>query len=246
MLELIVKQGEWSLFSDTQHRELLAGLDDLNGLIIEFGELPVTLKDNHRSVVKRGGLLGKDVIVKRPIDKNRRLWARLSSLFTKAEALATVENLAKLTHAGVQSVAPLFALERRAQGMVVDSWVCYEYRAGEPCDASSINAIIEFLHHMHSQGFRHGDPTWNNFLRDQNGVLFTIDTKAKACTNAYHATVDFELLKRANKLKGVDIAELASLDKSSLGYWLAFFYMSLKSGRSALKDRLKKNRPKNH
>lgn len=245
MLKEIIKQGSWALLCHSAQEQIFIDTESIDELIAQFDQLPITLKDNHRSIVRRGTLFGLDVVVKRPIDKNRRLWARLSSVFVASEARATINNLAKLAQANIPSVEPLFALERRVAGFVVDSWICYEFKDGQYCGASDIERIIPFLHNMHAQGFRHGDPTWSNFLEDQNGELFTIDTKAKPCTGAYHATVDFELLVRANKLKGVTIAELAKLDKSEFGYRLGVLYMSIKSVRSAVKNKVKKNRPKN-
>ncbi len=245
MIKERLKQGSWTLLCHPAQQSLLAEIENIGQLITQFQQFPVTLKDNHRSLVKRGSLCGLDVVVKRPVDKNRRLWARLSSIVTAGEARATINNLVKLEQVKISSVKPLFALERRVAGLVVDSWICYEFKEGTRCNVSDMNRIIPFLQNMHARGFRHGDPTWSNFLTGQDGALFTIDTKAKPCKGAYHATVDFELLRRENKLKGVNIAELAQLNKRKFGYWLAVVYMSLKAGRSVLKNKLKKNRPKN-
>lgn len=245
ILKPVLKEGQWVLLCHPKHEGLLAGVGTIHELISQFDQLPITLKDNHRSTVKQGVLFHRQVVAKRPTDKNRRLWARFTSLFVVGEATATIANLERLEQAGVPSVAPLFALEKRVCGFLVDSWLCYDYRAGVPCTAADIDLIIQFLHQMHAAGFKHGDPTWNNFLQDDAGNMFTIDTKAKPCTSHYDITTDFELLVRANKLKGVDIAALAKLDTTNFGHKLAVTYMRLKSVRSAVKNRIKKNRPKN-
>jgi len=245
MLEVVLQQGAWTCLCNQGQGELFGEVNNIDALINQLENLPTTLKDNHRSTVKRGALFGLDVIAKRPSDKNRRLWARLSSLFVPAEAVTTIVNLAKLEQGGIESVKPLLALEKRQYGMVVDSWLCYQYRAGEPCSEACLNEIVELLHEMHAAGFRHDDPTWNNFLRDDDDVLFTIDTKARACNGAFQATNDFMLLKRANKMHDLDIHTLGKFNKKAPGYWLAMLYMAMKSGRSALRDKVKKNRPKN-
>lgn len=245
MLEVVLKQGDWACLCNPEQRTLLNNINNISELRQQLQGLPITLKDNHRSTVKRGELLGLDVVAKRPSDKNNRLWARFSSLFTSGEAVVTIENLAKLKRAGIESVEPLFALEKRVRGVVVDSWFCYQYRAGEPCGAAGLDKIVELLHKMHAAGFRHDDPTWNNFLHANDGVLFTIDTKARPCTGAFHAAKDFVLLKRANGLSDFDIHALGNLKKTSIGYRLAMLYMWLKAGRSALRDKLRKRRPKN-
>ncbi len=245
MLVQLAKQGDWVCLCNKDQVELLQSAPPIDALLEQLRALPVTLKDNHRSSVKRGELLGHEVVAKQPRDKNKRLWARFTSLFGPAESAVTIQNLARLKAAGIPSVAPLFALEKRRAGMVVDSWMCYQYRAGEPCDETGLQEVVQFLDKMHQAGFRHDDPTWNNFLRDDSGRLFTIDTKARPCRGAFGATNDFVLLKRANKLHDLELDSLTFLNTKAFGYWLAIFYMKLKTGRAALRDTIKKNRPKN-
>ncbi len=260
MLSRVLTQGKWHCLCSDQHREwVLAGVQGVGGIeaaVRQCHALSTTLKDNHRSTVTRGELWGREVVAKRPRDKNRRLWMRLSSLLVASEAVATIANLTKLSQAGVESVEPLFAIERRVFGMVVDSWLCYDYREGQRCDQASLPDIVGLLHQMHSAGFRHGDPTWNNFLKGDDGVLFTIDTKAKPCVGEYHKTHDFALLQRDYLLQNAesenensavmqDLATFGSLNRSRIGYRLALAYLSIKTARSWLKSKIKKNRPKN-
>ncbi len=242
----MVEQGAWRCYAHPAQTDALSEINDLNHLIERLNRLPITLKDNHRSLVKRGELFDMDVVAKQPRDKHRRKWARLASLFTAGEATLTIQNLSKLQTAGIQSVAPVFALEKRLKGMIVDSWLCYQYRSGTPCNRDDLEKVAHMLDQMHRAGFRHGDPMLNNFLIDQSDqTLFTIDTKAKPCWGSFAATMDFILLKRANKLYDVKLSDLTSLDKARLGYWLAVLYFQIKSGRAKLRDLIRKNRPKN-
>ncbi len=245
MLKTVLKQGDWLLRSDLDQAAMWSDVSSIPTMIEQFEAFPETLKDNHRSVVRRGVLFGFDVVVKRPIDKNRRIWARLSSLLVESEAVATIANLTKLESAGIPSVRPLFALERRRFGMVVDSWMCYQYREGVPCGPEGRAVVIDMLQRMHRAGFRHGDPSWNNFLIEDETELFTIDTKARPCRGEFDATTDFLLLKHANKLSNFDIGDIATVNQSSIGYWIAVWYMKVKTFRSFLKSKIKKNRPKN-
>jgi len=253
MLDKVLVEDSWSCLCDVeQHPGVVSALTKISNipsLISQLQSLPHTLKDNHRSLVKRGPLalldFQSDVVAKRPVDKHKRKFSRFSSRFVAGEASATVENLARLKQAGIESVSPLFSLEKRLKGQIVDSWICYEYRQGSPCDERDLDDIVSFLRNMHEAGFRHGDPTWNNFLRDQNGVLFTIDTKAKPCRGAFHATHDFLLLQRANGLANLKVSSLMSSNRASIGYWLARLYFGFKTVRSTIRDKIKKNRPKN-
>ena len=248
MLATLLEQGEWACLGHDAERVLIQkhAISSIESLIEQFANLPITLKDNHRSTVKRGTLFGLDVVVKRPKDKNRRTWARLWSLVLPGEAAATIENLHKLRNAGIESVKPLLALERRVNGMVVDSWLCYQYRAGEPCDDECLDEIITLLQRMHKAGFRHDDPTSNNFLRADDGKLFTIDTKAKPCRGKFHAAIDFALLQRDRGLHNTAVHQLGNLQAASPGYQLARFYMAVKRLRSTVRDTLKKNRLRNN
>ncbi len=257
ILDKVSTQQSWACLCDVKQQPVLAEAltkaSSIESLISQLESLPVTLKDNHRSLVKCGNMvmieraLGRslEVVAKRPVDKHRRRLSRLSSMLVAGEAAATIENLAKLKNAGIQSVTPLFALEKRRNGQIVDSWMCYEYRQGSSCDEQDMDDIIKFLNQMHASGFRHGDPTWSNFLRDESGELFTIDTKAKPCRGAFHATQDFLLFKGANGLDKLEIASVMPVDRASLGYWAARLYVGFKAVRSGLRDRIKKNRPKN-
>jgi len=245
MLDIVLQQESWTVYAHPEQRSRLALVTNVEEFIGQLECLPITLKDNHRSLVKRGDLFDLDVVVKQPRDKNRRRWARLTSLFAHGEAVMTIENLSKLEQAGVASVKPVFAAEKRVNNMVVDSWLCYEYRHGEPCTQDDLTSIVEFLHDMHAKGFRHGDPTWNNFLFDQHGTIFTIDTKARPCKTTFDSTNEFLLLKRANNMDDLDINQVAKLEKSSAGYWLAMCYGALKSGRALIRDKVRKNRPRN-
>jgi len=185
------------------------------------------------------------VVAKKPVDKNKRKWSRLISFFVPGEAASTLDNLNKMVSVGLETTRPLCVLERRQFNMVVDSWICYEFREGVVCGEQGLEEIAELLRSMHRAGFRHDDPTWNNFLRDPSGTLFTIDTKAKPCNGMYHATRDFIALRQANCIYDIDIEALGKLDTSSMGYKAATLYATYKSVRTKIKDKLKKNRPKN-
>ena len=260
MLKRAHTEGAWFLWCNAKETSKVDYADQfsqffergnsIQSLLREFETLPIELKNNHRSQVRRGILAlpsgDIDIIAKRPVDKNRRIWSRLNSLFSKAEAAAILKNLHQMELAGLESIVPICALEKRSFNMVVDSWVCYAYREGEVCGPESLQDIAFLLRDMHAKGFRHGDPTWNNFLHDESGVLFTIDTTAKPCRGMYHATQDFETFRQANAISDIDIEKLGQLDTKSLGYRFAKIYSSYKSWRSKLKDKIKRNRPKNH
>lgn len=241
------KEEDWHcLVLDNQASDVkkIGGIKELFGKLDAF---PHTLKDNHRSLVKRGTLLGREVVAKQPRDKNRRFWPRVSSWVEAAEAKHTLITLGRFKELGIESVAPLLVLERRRLGQVIDSWVVYEYREGKPCNQDCLAEVIVFLQAMHKNGLRHNDPNFDNFLRGRDGTLFTIDCKGRKRRGTFTDARDFMLLKILNKhlLLDFKLGDISSLNRLAPGYWLAVIYTTLKAIRSIVKDAIKRNRPKN-
>ena len=109
-MELVFQQGTWRCYCHASERDLFVGKHDIDALVKTLNSLPTTLKDNHRSLVKRGEMFGHDVVAKQPRDKHRRIWARFVSLWSAGESCQTIANLVKLQQAGIETVKPLFAL----------------------------------------------------------------------------------------------------------------------------------------
>jgi len=247
MLVEVEKRGAWRCLSNPRQQQWVASLGGVDVLLKQLAEFPVALKDNHRSKVLRGQLGTKQVIAKQSHDKNNRLWARFLSYFEPCDAAQTLLSLERFHDVGLPSVEPLFVLEKRALGAVVDSWLCYEYREGRFCDDECLPRIVELLSEMHRLGFRHNDPNLGNFLVDHNDDLFMLDTKGRARRGVFSDANDFFLLKKVNPhLAHFELEDVAHLDQLSFGYRLASFYNGLKSLRSKIKDKTKKNRLKNN
>ena len=145
MLIEIKRYGPWRCLSNPRQQDWVRDLPEIPELLGNLKSLPKVLKDNHRSLVLVGGLSGKQLVAKQPRDKNRRLWARVLSYFEQTEASQTLSTLERFHELGISSVQPLFVLEKRELGAVVDSWLCYEYRDGTPCSESCVPGIIGML-----------------------------------------------------------------------------------------------------
>jgi hypothetical protein len=246
MLIEIKKQDSWRCLSNPRQQDWVRDLPEISELLDKLKSLPKSLKDNHRSLVLLGELSGKKLIAKQPRDKNRRLWARILSYFELTEASQTLLTLERFHELGIPSVQPLFVLEKRDLGAVTDSWVCYEYRDGTSCDESCVPGVIEMLRKIHLGGFRHNDPILNNFLIDEDGEMFVLDSRGRKRSGNFSDANDFFLFKKINKtLTDFQISDVKHLDSTTLGYRLAFVYTKMKSARSFLKDKIRKNRPKN-
>ena len=246
MLVEVKRHGAWRCLCNPRQEQWVHSLVEIPELLNLLPSLTKTLKDNHRSLVMLGELSGKLMIAKQPRDKNKRLWARILSYIEQTEAAQTLVTLERFHELGISSVQPLFVLEKRLLGAVVDSWVCYEYREGTPCTESCVPTIIEMLKHIHLAGFRHNDPNLGNFLLDQSGEMFVLDSRGRKRTGYFSDANDFFLFKKINStLVNFQLSDVSHLDSTTWGYRLAAMYNKIKSARSAIKNKFKKNRPKN-
>jgi len=238
--------GNWRCLCNPRQADWVAQLTSISELREQLSQFDETLKDNHRSLVLKGILNGKTIVAKQPRDKNKRLWARILSYVEPSEAAQTLESLESFDQCGLASVKPILVLEKQSFGAVVDSWLIYEYREGQSSQEHHLPRVIELLHRLHKAGFRHNDPNLGNFLIDSDDEMFLLDCKGRKRSGNFSDANDFFLLKKINKtLCDFDVNDVHQLDRSSWGFRLAFAYNKVKLARSFIKDRIKKNRPKN-
>ena len=246
MLQPIFREENWCCFadSDSEFAKQLTSVHHARSLI---EELQTSLKDNHRSCVKKGQMFNLEVVAKQPRDKNRRKWSRLLSLFREGEAKRMFQALELFEQYKINSLKPLFLLEERVFGVIVDSWIVYQFRDGIKSDKHALPQIIEILKRIHSNGHRHNDPNFGNFLRDENGDLFLIDCVLRQRIGSYTDTIDYLLLASINN--GVSIEEVEQLvnpNRLLPGYWLAKCLIGYRSIRARIKAKLRPNRIKNN
>jgi len=234
-LKKAYQDNAWCCYVSAKSDVVLPKIDELFLLIDSF---PKTLKDDRRSLVKLGKLSEFIVVAKQPKDKNRRKWIQFLSLFGAAEARKTFLTLLEFQLKGIESLQPLCLLEKRKLGMVVDSWLLYEYREGSVSNESHIPQIIDQLKLLHKHGYQHEDPNFGNFMLDESGNMFLIDCKGKARSGYFSDCYDFMLLNRVG-LSDVQIHELVDMNTHSIGYWLARLYQGYIRTRTALKVKIK-------
>lgn len=121
MLVEVKQHGAWRSLCNPRQRDWVQSLPDIPTLLEALTQLPKTLKDNHRSLVMHGELAGKRLIAKQPRDKNKRLWARILSYIEQTGATKSLSTLERFHELGIQSVQPLFVLQKRRFVPVMDS-----------------------------------------------------------------------------------------------------------------------------
>lgn len=233
MLKILKRQQSWVCYGlidqELQHSAI-------NELIDQFHAMPNTLKDDKRSLVKSGDLSGQLVVAKRPIDKNRRLWSRFLSLLRPGEAMQTLLTMLRFQELGIPAVSPIMVLEQRKLGFLVDSWLVYGYREGEPVNKNHLPEIVQLLQYLHQHGFRHDDPNYGNFLLDQNQTIFLIDCKGRKRVGTFTDNVDFYLLTVRNPdVTAQEVQALTNALKTTPGYRLSQCYIGYKNLRNRIK-----------
>ena len=218
----------------------LPAIDELLILIDQFSN---KLKDDRRSLVKLGDIHGVKIVAKQPRDKNKRKWMRVLSLFGTAEARKTFTTLMEFKSKGIESLTPVCLLEKKRFGMVVDSWLLYEYREGKESDRGYLPEIVQLLDLLHKNGYRHEDPNFGNFMVDPQEKLFLIDCRGKSRSGRFSDYYDFMLLERCG-LNEDEIDAVVAMDKQSMGYRLAKAYRRYIRLRSAYKKMVGRKRSK--
>lgn len=134
------------------------------------------LKDNHRSSVNRIEIGDRDLVFKIPKEKNTRYWIRFLTWFRMGEAFKNLHSMNTLSEIGINTTTPVLAAERRKFGMVVDSWLVYEYLDGISCldRPDTYERVIVTLSKIHNHYLLHGDPQIRNFI-EKNDDIYVID-----------------------------------------------------------------------
>lgn len=256
MLKEIGREGRWQCFADSAAAYDLAGyvrsLGGLSELLQQLDTLPITFKDNHRSRVLNGELLPnklfpRSVVAKQPKNKNQSGWSRALSLLRSAEARQTFVALQRFKKLGISAGEPILVLEKRRLGMIVDSWVVYEYLSGEPSGVEQLPKIIDILTVIHEAGYQHKDPTFGNFYIDAGGRLFVIDCVLRRGLGHFSRCRDLMMLVDNNDQVGLEqVAPFLKRSHGTLGSGLYTLYRFYRRMRNTLKYKLRGRRPKNN
>ncbi|MEQ8924190.1 MAG: lipopolysaccharide core heptose(II) kinase RfaY [Fulvivirga sp.] len=163
-------------------------------------EIVTVLKDNQRSIVKRINVNSRDLVLKVPKEKNSRFWIRFLTLFRSGEARKNLESMVVLENIGVKTTAPVLAAEVRQAGMVVNSWLLYEYLEGHSClnQPRNYEKVINTLNTIHQHGFIHGDPQIRNFIQKGSDVYVIDANPKKASATGFDYGYEWAYLRKSD------------------------------------------------
>jgi hypothetical protein len=141
------------------------------------------LKDNDRSIVKRIEIDGLDLVLKIPLDKNRRPWIRFLTWFRLGEAFRNLTGMQLLDDLDILSTKPILAAQYKTFGMVTNAWLLYQYIDGKRCfeQPDSYQGVVQTLQKMHSKNILHGDPQMRNFIKSGHDI-YVIDSNPSKVT----------------------------------------------------------------
>lgn len=149
--------------------------DDIEMIINLTGRV---LKDTERSFVKVVEFKGEKIVVKIPIDKNRRKVERVATLFRKCEAVRVLESMEKLKKIGIITNEPIASFERENNKMTIESIMIYKYLDGVSIGEEDAEKVINLIKKIHKFGYIHSDTQKMNFIKIGDNIG-TIDVKLK-------------------------------------------------------------------
>jgi heptose II phosphotransferase len=135
-------------------------------------------RDNSRTLSAKVRFVDDTLLLKVPRARNSRKWERFLTRFRESDALRTFRHLELMAAMNFSAPAPVLAAERRENGMVVDSFVCYRFVDGRAAVPEDAGKILEGLRALHRRGYLRNDAQLANFLMVGNEVTF-IDFRLK-------------------------------------------------------------------
>jgi thiamine kinase-like enzyme len=171
-----IQYQNWNLLLSS-HIEPIQAKDLFDKVSNKEYEVVSILKDNNRSIVQRIKLEGLDLVLKIPVEKNKRPWIRFLTWFRMSEAFINLTGMQLLDDLHILSTKPILAAENRTFGMVMDAWLLYIYLDGKRCfeQPDTYNDVVQTLQKMHSKNILHGDPQMRNFIKSGNDI-YVIDS----------------------------------------------------------------------
>ncbi|MEL7002263.1 MAG: lipopolysaccharide core heptose(II) kinase RfaY [Bacteroidota bacterium] len=194
----ISRSNGWRLLSHKSKSDIFEGIQNQSYQIVE------TLKEDYRSRVYRISLADHHYVLKIPNEKNTKPWIRFLTWFRSGEAFKNIRGMIKLKELEIDTTTPIIAAEKRSFGMVVDSWLVYEYLDGKSCldKEEYYPSVVEKLKKMHAKGILHGDAQIRNFMWI-SGKIYVIDSNPKS-TGLFTFSKTYEFAYLRKSAPGID------------------------------------------
>jgi heptose II phosphotransferase len=154
--------------SESLTRELIEGVCQQS--------LPCYLahRDNRRTLSAQFQMHGERFVLKIPRARNARYWERLLTLFRGSDLSRVYQGMLDLHRTGILGPRPILIAEKKHFGIIVDSFLIYEFLEGETCTSKDAEAIAKSVLILHDLSLMRRDIHLGNFLivnKDQIGMI---------------------------------------------------------------------------
>lgn len=136
-------------------------------------------RDNRRTLSARVVFDGNRLILKVSRARNRRRWERFLTRFRGSDAVRTFHHLRLAGQLDFHAPDPVLAGEKMCGGVVVDSFLIYQYSEGRPASEEDSLAVLNSLRALHSKGYVRNDAQLANFLIGEDGEVVFIDFRLR-------------------------------------------------------------------
>ncbi|WP_319369854.1 lipopolysaccharide core heptose(II) kinase RfaY [uncultured Ilyobacter sp.] len=136
------------------------------------------LKNDQRSKVELIKYGEEKLVLKVPLEKDRRRWQRLLSVFRGSSSKREYENCNKILSKGFLGAEPVIAIEKKAGPFVIESCFVSKFIEGQEGNFQHVKEIGKELDRIHNSGYLHGDSQLVNFMVSVHGI-YLIDCKLK-------------------------------------------------------------------
>ncbi|WP_320045742.1 lipopolysaccharide core heptose(II) kinase RfaY [uncultured Ilyobacter sp.] len=136
------------------------------------------LKNDQRSRVELIEYKQEKLVLKIPLEKNRRQWQRFLSAFRGSSSKREYENCVKILSKGFLGAEPVLVIDKKTGPLVKESYFVSKFIEGHEGKFQHLKEIGEELNKIHDAGYLHGDSQLVNFMVS-NGKIYLIDCKLK-------------------------------------------------------------------
>lgn len=135
-------------------------------------------RSNQQTFIGRFFFGQRQLILKIPRGRNRRYWERCLTLIRRGESARVFDGMLKLRELGFLGPTPVIAAECRRLGVVVESFLIYEYLEGSRPKPEEAQAVLDTLLRLHRFRYTRRDAKLDNFVRVGDAIAM-IDFRLK-------------------------------------------------------------------
>lgn len=205
----------WKIHSDLDNKDMFA-----QKILNKDYKIIKVLKDDKRSYVVLINIMDNRLVLKIPREKNTRKWQRFINGFRGSDSLRSYKMMNNLKKIGIKSTEAVLAMEKRKNGLIIDSYLLMKYLNGKEIQNKYYLDVIKTLNSIHDKGYLHGDSQIQNFMSVEDEI-YSIDLRLQK--NIYgQIGRDYEFIYLRESCK--EIEKLYGDRINTVSYKIANYY----------------------